>query len=117
MATSKTQLFSESDKQFLAEQLGYELFYARRDANTVYIGKSRKSDSKLRFDRDHFKRVQILAAAFEAATGIKPAERQLPDLDSFMSRIGKKFEPMQEIPAHQQSSTDEIPWDMNSTPF
>lgn len=116
MATSKSQLFSDSDKAFLAEQLGYELFYARRDANTVFIGKARKSDAKLRFDRDHFKRVQILAAAFEVATGIKPAERQLPDLDNFMSRIGKTFEPMQEVPAHQQASTEEVPWNMNA-PF
>ena len=114
MASPKSsQLFSDADKAFLAEQLGYELFYARRDANTLYIGKSRKSDNKIKFDRDHFKRVQIICAAFEAATGIVPAERQLPDLDNFMSRIGKTFEPMQEIPAHQQSPTDEVPWDMN----
>ena len=118
MAASKTSpLFSESDKQFISEQLGIEMFYCRRDANTVYVGKSRKSDSKVRFDRDRFRRMQIIAAVIEAATGIKPAEREPADLNSFMSRIGKKFEPMQEIPAQQhQPSTDDVPWDMN-TPF
>ena len=114
MATSKSStLFSEADRNFIAEQLGIEMFYCRRDANTVYVGKTRKSDSKVRFDRDRFRRMQIIAAVIEAATGIKPVEREPADLNSFMSRIGKSFEPMQEIPAHQQSSTNEVPWDMN----
>ena len=114
MAASKSSpLFSDADKQFIAEQLGIEMFYCRRDANTLYVGKSRKSDSKLRFDRDRFRRLQILAAVIEAATGIKPAEREPADLNSFMSRLGRNFEAVQEIPAQQQSPTDEVPWDMN----
>ena len=118
MATSKTsQLFSESDKQFLSEQLGLELFYARRDANTVYINRQRKSESKIKFDRDHFRRVQVLCAAFEAATGIRPAERQPADMDGFMNRIGKTFEAVQEIQPTQPTSQSDIPWDMNNTPF
>ena len=116
MASPKTsQLFSDSDREFLAEQLGLELFYSRRDANTVYINRQRKSDSKLKFDRDHFRRVQILAAAFELATGIHPAERQPADMDGFMSRIGRQFEPVQETQPAQSQNSD-VPWDMN-TPF
>lgn len=112
MATSKNSpLFSEADRNFIAEQLGIEMYYARRDANTLYVGKSRKSDSKVRFDRDRFRRLQILAAVIETATGIKPAEREPADLNSFMSRLGRSFEAMQEIPAQQQS--EEAPWDMN----
>ena len=113
MAASKSQLFSDSDKQFLAEQLGLELYYSRRDANTVYINRQRKSDAKLRFDRDHFKRVQIICAAFEAATGIAPQERQPANLDSFMSKLGRQFEDVQENEPVQTRDNNDIPWDMN----
>ena len=117
MAAKSSPLFSEADKQFLSEQLGLELFYARRDANTVVINRQRKSDAKLRFDRDHFRRVQVLCAAFEAATGIAPQERQPADMSGFMSRLGREFEAVQEAqPVQAPVNDNAAPWDMN-TPF
>lgn len=114
MATQKITLSAE-DRNFIAEEMGKEMFYARRDANTTSINGQSKNSNKMKFDRDRFRRLQTIFAAVEILTGIKPIERPVADYDSFMHRIGRKFEPMQETqPA--QSHNNNVPWDMN-TPF
>lgn len=108
MATSKTSI-SAADAQFIGEQLGLELHYAKRDATTTHIGSQPKSTSKLRFDRDHYSRIQVICAAFTALTGIKPIERPQQDIAGFMNRLGATLD----VPAEPQSQND-IPWDMNT---
>lgn len=110
MAASKSSPISAADAQFIGEQLGLELHYAKRDATTTRIGNQPKSASKLRFDRDRYARVQVICAAFTALTGIKPIERPQQDMAQFMSRLGATLD----IPAEQPASQSDIPWDMNS---
>ena len=101
---------SNEDLRFVAEQLGLELFYARRDAHATHVGNQPKSASKLRFDRDRYNRMQVIAAAFVKIAGIDPIERQPADFAGFMSRMGATLDVVQEQPAPRN---DDMPWDMN----
>lgn len=113
-AQKNSTTLSRDDIMFVAEQLGIEVYYSRRDAHTTSVGRQPKSPSKLRFDRDRYNRIQIIAAAFTRLTGIAPVERQPTDFSGFMSRLGMQLD----IPAEQpaQASANDAPWDMN-TPF
>lgn len=112
MATSKNTapVLSAEDARFIGEQLGLELWYARRDATTVRIGNQAKSASKMRFDRDRYARMQVIASAFAYLTGIQPIERQQQDVASFMKRIGANLD----LPEEPVQSHDNAPWDMNA---
>ena len=112
MTTQKITLSAE-DRNFIAEEMGKELFYSRRDANTTSVNGQRKTSNKIKFDRDRFRRLQTIFAAVELLTGIKPIERPVADYDSFMSRIGRSFEPVQETQPVQPASQADVPWDMN----
>jgi hypothetical protein len=107
---AKSSPISAADAQFIGEQLGLELHYAKRDATTTRIGNQAKSASKLRFDRDRYARMQVICAAFTALTGIKPIERPQQDIAGFMSRLGATLD----VPAEQpMPQSDTAPWDMN----
>ena len=116
MATSKNASMSQADINFVAEQLGIEMFYCRRDANTVRVGNQPKSASKVKFDRDRYNRLQVIAAAFTRLTGVAPIERQPADFAGFMARMGMSLETPTAVEQPTQPQQSDVPWDMN-TPF